>query len=88
MTDEMEECTKAAEQGEAPAQYLLGAMYRFGKGVPQDYAKAYMWLNLVAAAGSEGALTLRDSVLENMTPEQIAEAQKLSSEWVEKHSKK
>ncbi len=29
---------KAAEQGHAYAQFNLGYMYRFGQGVPQDYA--------------------------------------------------
>ncbi|WP_442879021.1 tetratricopeptide repeat protein, partial [Chryseobacterium sp.] len=29
-------CVKAAEQGDAYAQYLLGDMYRDGHGVKQD----------------------------------------------------
>jgi hypothetical protein len=31
---------KAAEQGDAWAQYKLGAMYSEGRGVPQDFALA------------------------------------------------
>src|SRR5699024_6947193 len=31
---------KAANQGHAKAQYNLGYMYDYGKGVSQDYAKA------------------------------------------------
>ena len=34
---------KAAEQGDALAQYNLGAMYRDGEGVEQDYGKAIKW---------------------------------------------
>ena len=30
---------KAAEQGDADAQYNLGVMYAKGQGVPQDYAR-------------------------------------------------
>ena len=32
-----------AEQGNAKAQYNLGAMYYSGLGVPQDYAEAVKW---------------------------------------------
>ena len=34
---------RLAEQGNVEAQYLLGYMYDFGRGVPQDYAKAMFW---------------------------------------------
>ena len=44
-----------ADRGHAGAQYNLGIMYVTGQGVPQDYAQAYMWLNLawlnLAASG-------------------------------------
>src|SRR5215471_16223297 len=32
--------TEAASQGYAPAQYELGRIYLYGRGVPADYAKA------------------------------------------------
>ena len=35
-----EETRQAAEQGDADAQYTLGAMYGTGEGVPQDYVEA------------------------------------------------
>ncbi|KAF9111591.1 hypothetical protein BGX27_004681, partial [Mortierella sp. AM989] len=35
------EYQKAADQGNAIAQYNLGVMYRDGKGVSQDYFKAF-----------------------------------------------
>ena len=70
-----------AEQGDASAQYNLGVFYDNGLGVPQDYVSAYMWLNLSAAQGREGAATFRDLVARRMTPAQIAEAQKLAREW-------
>jgi uncharacterized protein len=62
-------------------------MYKDGKGVPQDYVRAYMWLNLSTASmpvgpfGSEFAAKQRDEVASKMTPAQIAEAQKLTREW-------
>jgi len=40
-----------AEQGNAKAQYNLGVMYAKGRGFPQDYILAHMWLNLSGANG-------------------------------------
>ncbi|MBU6433918.1 MAG: sel1 repeat family protein, partial [Nitrospirae bacterium] len=71
----------AAEQGEARDQGNLGLMYAKGKGVLQDYVLAHMWFNLAAEQGEKVASDLRDSLAKKMTPAQIAEAQKLASEW-------
>jgi TPR repeat protein len=70
-----------AEQGDASAQYKLGVFYDNGLGVPQDHISAYMWLNLSAAQGRDGAAAFRDLIARRMTPAQIAEAQKLAREW-------
>ncbi len=75
----------AAEQGLVDAQFNLGTMYEYGDGVPQDYAWAHLWYDLAAAQGLEVARENRDIVTERMTPVQIAEAQKLAREWLEKH---
>ena len=40
---------KAAEQGDAEAQYDLGDLYDEGQGVPQDYAQAAAWYRKAAA---------------------------------------
>ena len=70
----------AAEQGDAEAQFNLGVMYTDGKGVPQDYVLAHMWFNLSAAQGDEMARRTA-MVSRRMTPDQIAEAQRLAREW-------
>src|SRR5262245_48134220 len=70
-----------AEQGNANAQYKLGVFYDNGLGVPQDKVSAYMWLNLSASQGREGAAAFRDLIARRMTPAQIEEAQKLTREW-------
>jgi TPR repeat protein len=72
---------KAAEQGLAEAQYNLGVMYANGEGVPQDYSAAHMWFNLAAARRNKNAVKARDIVAAQLTPAQIAEAQKLAREW-------
>jgi TPR repeat protein len=72
---------KAAEQGDPHARFQLALMYEDGLGVPQDYATAHMWLNLAAASGYKIAAQARERVAKQMTPAQIAEAQKLAREW-------
>ncbi len=44
----LRELRPLAEQGDAPAQYYLGHMYRTGQGVVQDYAKALKWYRRAA----------------------------------------
>jgi TPR repeat protein len=78
---------KAAEQGYAEAQYNLGVMYTNGEGVPEDYVESYMWWNLAAAQGIEQAKGNKEILSKQMTKEQIAEAQKLSREWLANYSK-
>jgi peptidoglycan hydrolase-like protein with peptidoglycan-binding domain len=70
-----------AESGDPRAQLLVGRMYKDGQGVLQDYVQAHKWLNLAAAAGQPQAGALRDQVVPLMTPQQIAEAQRLAAEW-------
>ncbi len=71
----------AAEQGHAKAQLNLGGMYASGRGVPKDYVMSYMWANLAASQGEETASELRSIIEEQMTHEQIYEAQRLSREF-------
>jgi TPR repeat protein len=72
---------KAAEQRDPNGQVSLGDMYRDGRGVPQDYIQALMWYNLGAANGAKLGAALRDALAKQMTPDQIAEAQKLAQDW-------
>ena len=70
----------AAEQGLAMAQSNLGLMYAQGQGVPMDTVRAHMWFNLAAAMGNADALKNRDIAARKMTPDQMAEAQKMARE--------
>lgn len=60
---------------------MLGLMYVSGKGVPQNYVAAHMWLSLSAAQGDQTAEKRRDQIARLMTTAQVAEAQILASEW-------
>ena len=59
--------TKRAEQGDANAQFYLGFMYDFGRGVPEDDAMAYAWHNVAAASGAETAKESRGSTKKETT---------------------
>jgi len=78
---------KAAEQGDAAAQYSLGYAYDFGDGVARDYVYAFMWLNLAASNGYLDAEEHKRGLKWEMTPLQLAEAQKLTFECVAKEYK-
>jgi len=91
--------TKAAEQGYRLAQYHLARMlYAAGTGVPEDYVQAYKWLVLALVGTSDAknldrvkwkiAKRLRERLQGNMTEEQLAEANRLATEWFEKHNAK
>jgi len=71
----------AADQGEAVAQTKIAIMYDDGQGVPHDIVQAYKWYSLAATNGDKPAAELRDTAAKQMTPAQIAEAQKLAQEW-------
>ncbi len=75
----------AAEQGHAESQWLLGIMYDWGDGVPEDDVLAYMWFNLSGAQGHVSAQESEDIIEMRMSGDQIAEAQRLSREWMETH---
>jgi TPR repeat protein len=47
---------KAAEQGNAKAQFNLGVMYDLGKGVKQDDAEAVKWYRKAAFSGGSGGV--------------------------------
>jgi TPR repeat protein len=78
----------AAEKGVASAQNNLGTMYAGGQGMQPDYVQAYLWFTLAASSFPASQLEVRNKVAKNrdavaaeMTPAEIAEAQKLAREW-------
>lgn len=73
--------TLAAAHGDASAQYNLGNMYHKGEGVPRDNVQAYKWFSLAAAQGKATAKKTLAVLVTMMTKEQIAEAQRLSTEF-------
>ena len=83
---------KAAEQGHTSAQYNLGVSYYNGNGVPQDYVQTYFWFSL-AASGSTGEQNKefsasRNDAAKKLTPENLMEAQRMTTEWEKSHPRK
>ena len=79
---------KSSEQGDAGAQYALGYLYYNGKGVKENRITAYAMCIIASANGNGLASVLWKPKLEKqMTPEQIAEGQKLSKEMIKKNPK-
>ncbi len=76
---------KAADNGFSNAQYSLGAMYAQGQGVAPNLVLAHMWISLALAQGQEVAGKNLAVLESHMTKEQIAEAQRLTTEWKAKH---
>lgn len=74
-------CGLAADHGHGHAMFMLGRLYHNAHGVPMDVVRAHMWYNLATAHGYDEGKRWRDRLADEMTPSQIAEAQKLAREW-------
>jgi TPR repeat protein len=74
-----------AQAGAADALFELGMVYATGRDVAADLVTAHKWFNLAAARGNAAALMRRIELAREMSCEQIAEAQKLAREWLQKN---
>ncbi len=63
LNEAIKSITKAAEQGDATAQYNLGKMYFKGQGVTQDYKESAKWFTKAAEQGYAGAAKMRDILI-------------------------
>jgi len=73
---------QAAELGETGSQRDLGLHYLRGEGVLQDYIQARLWLGLAAAKGDTGAAKALGRLEKKMTPNQIAETERLAEKYL------
>jgi uncharacterized protein len=58
---------RAAEQGQAEGQFMLGILFYYGGGVTQSYVNAYAWCELAGISGNGDASLCRDAALEAMS---------------------
>jgi uncharacterized protein len=71
---------EAAKQGDKHAQKSVGMLFGLGRGVPQDFVRAFVWLNVAAANGDRDAAAYRDGLADDMTKSDISKAQKITNE--------
>ncbi|MBV8663600.1 MAG: tetratricopeptide repeat protein, partial [Hyphomicrobiales bacterium] len=69
---------RAAEGGEANAQYILGVHEQIGLGAAKNFVDAYKWLLLAQRGGVPGAQEYVKSFARRMSPEEIAQATALA----------
>jgi TPR repeat protein len=78
----------AAEQGFAPAQANLGAMYAFGKGVQKNYSTAFIWAYSSYKKGSGTGYKLKRFLrLKHLSSAEHYNALKLARECIRKEYK-
>lgn len=74
----------AAQTGAPDALFELGMLYATGRDVDADLVTAHKWFNLAAARGNQSARTYRVELAQEMTADQISEAQRQAREWLQK----
>ena len=75
---------QAAQAGHAKAQYNLALKYFTGEGVKRSNIRAHMWANIARANDVPRSKKLIDVIVREMTPQQIATAQKRARTCSEK----
>jgi len=75
----------SSEPEDATGCFQLGVCYSTGKGVPFDLVTAHKWFNVATLQGNKEAAGWRAELALEMTPAQIAEAQRLAREWFLSH---
>ncbi|MCH8262051.1 MAG: SEL1-like repeat protein [Proteobacteria bacterium] len=71
---------KSAKQGYALAQRTLGTLYMGGDGVERNKPLALAWYDILADGGNVMDIHRRDSLKENLTPDEIDKASELKRE--------
>jgi uncharacterized protein len=65
--------------------YQLAMSYAASAGTPAERVEAHKWFNIAAMHGSADAVRLRREIAEEMTPAEVAAAQRAAREWITLH---
>lgn len=82
--DILSTCQVAAQRGTTP-EYLLGEMYREGRGVRPDKTTSYMWFAIAEAMSAETHKKSRAAVADmqqELSPKQMADAKHQAAQWL------
>jgi TPR repeat protein len=83
-----EQLIKASKLGHKNAQYSVALMYMEGKGTKQDYAQAYLWLNVAAEAKDKKWRKMRNKIRKALSSEQQVALQPHVDTYIEKYGAK
>jgi len=67
------------------ALFAFGMKYATGDSVAPDLVAAHKWFNLAAVRGYQEAVRLRREIAAEMSPAQIAQAQRAARDWLAAH---
>lgn len=75
----------SATTATAEALFEIGMKYCTGHEVSQNFVMAHKWFNLAAMKGSETAKQYRCEISREMSPHDVADAQRLARAWLTLH---
>lgn len=81
----IEKADMAASGAAAETLFDLGMMYCIGRDVEPDLVSAHKWFNLAALRGSKEAREYRLEIAQEMSSDEIAEAQRQARDWMAMH---
>lgn len=81
--DTVEDFEGEAKAGKPHALYQLGLCYSTGQGVQMDLVRAHKYFNLAAMKGVAEARLWRAELAQQMTSNDVAEAQRLARLWLQ-----
>ena len=84
--EEVRAAERAPHGASAEALFELGLMYSLGAEGAPDLVAAHKWLNLAAVKGSAPARVCRRELAREMSPGEIAEAQRQAGVWIVPHA--
>ncbi len=76
---------RSADQGYVPALKALANQHWAGRGVAQDYNKAYFWYDVALAKGDEAAASRLEVLGAELTQDEAARAHAQALEWIQQH---
>ncbi|MEG6509736.1 sel1 repeat family protein [Methyloligella sp. 2.7D] len=80
-----EQMDRASQSSAPDVLFQLGIQYSTGRDVETDLVTAHKWFNLAAVRGNDTAKTYRVELAQQMSADQIAEAQRQAREWLSTH---
>ena len=75
----------SAATATAEALLEIGMNYCTGRDVSQNLVSAHKWFNLAAMKGSECAKQYRCEISREMSPSDVADAQRQARDWLTLH---